>query len=236
MRQVVTLGGLAGRIEHLEIRCNRCLRHGRVVLAMLIAEHGAGRLACPVRAGAPCRRLHRRSNAPCRAAELQGWHSATGRLETTPWSAHLQHGAGALGPPMFPAVTSGRPRPPFFLAVPAARCWPCRVADGSLQVGSGWALGAREPKVGSLRVNEGRAAARPYRLLACLPLPRAQGMPARRARGWSGCRSSWCAPAGPVANPAGTTATRAGTWQAGRRRRQERPPSAAVLRLPAQPR
>ena len=42
MRQVVTLGGLVGRIEHLEIRCNRCLRHGRQQLAMLIAEHGAG--------------------------------------------------------------------------------------------------------------------------------------------------------------------------------------------------
>src|SRR3954468_24598246 len=58
---------------------------------------------------------------------------------------------------MFPAVTSGRLRPPFFLAFPCSMVWPCRVLDGSLQVGSGWALGAREPKVRSLRVNEGRA-------------------------------------------------------------------------------
>ncbi len=42
MRQVVTLGDLVGKIERLEIRCNRCTRHGRVMLDKLIGQHGAG--------------------------------------------------------------------------------------------------------------------------------------------------------------------------------------------------
>ena len=40
-RGSVTLGELVGRIDRLEIRCERCERHGRVRLARLTAEHGA---------------------------------------------------------------------------------------------------------------------------------------------------------------------------------------------------
>jgi hypothetical protein len=36
---VVTPGDLVGR---LEVRCRRCERHGRLGLAKLIADHGAG--------------------------------------------------------------------------------------------------------------------------------------------------------------------------------------------------
>jgi hypothetical protein len=39
---VVTLGELVGRVERLEIRCRRCERRGRMRLARLIADHGAG--------------------------------------------------------------------------------------------------------------------------------------------------------------------------------------------------
>jgi hypothetical protein len=38
----VTLGDLAGRVDPLEVRCRRCGRHGRLRLARLIADHGAG--------------------------------------------------------------------------------------------------------------------------------------------------------------------------------------------------
>ena len=37
----ILLGDLVGRIDHLEIRCKRCDRYGRVRLAKLIEEHGA---------------------------------------------------------------------------------------------------------------------------------------------------------------------------------------------------
>jgi hypothetical protein len=37
---VVTLGELAGRLDHLEVRCRRCERLGRLRLARLIANHG----------------------------------------------------------------------------------------------------------------------------------------------------------------------------------------------------
>src|SRR4051794_24572897 len=58
----VTLGELVGRLDRLEACCRRCERRGRLRLARLIADHGAGagpphlaaRLAadCP-RIGAP---------------------------------------------------------------------------------------------------------------------------------------------------------------------------------------
>jgi hypothetical protein len=38
----VTLGELAGRLDQLEVRCRRCQRRGRLRLARLIADHGAG--------------------------------------------------------------------------------------------------------------------------------------------------------------------------------------------------
>ena len=38
----VTLGELAGRVERLEVRCRRYTRYGRLRLARLIADHGAG--------------------------------------------------------------------------------------------------------------------------------------------------------------------------------------------------
>ena len=38
----VTLGDLVGRLDRLELRCRRCPRHGRLGLARLIADHGAG--------------------------------------------------------------------------------------------------------------------------------------------------------------------------------------------------
>jgi hypothetical protein len=41
MRQVVTLGNLVGRLERLEIHCQRCERHGLIRLARLIEVHGA---------------------------------------------------------------------------------------------------------------------------------------------------------------------------------------------------
>ena len=53
----VTLGELAGRVERLEARCRRCERHGRLRLARLIADHGAGTglpdLAVRLAAGCP---------------------------------------------------------------------------------------------------------------------------------------------------------------------------------------
>ena len=41
-KDVTTLGALVGRIDHLEVACRRCERHGRLRLARLIADHGAG--------------------------------------------------------------------------------------------------------------------------------------------------------------------------------------------------
>ena len=38
----VTLGELVGRVDRLEVRCRRCERRGRLRLARLIADHGAG--------------------------------------------------------------------------------------------------------------------------------------------------------------------------------------------------
>jgi hypothetical protein len=38
----VTLGDIAGRITILEIACARCERRGRLRVAKLLAEHGAG--------------------------------------------------------------------------------------------------------------------------------------------------------------------------------------------------
>ena len=38
----VTLGDLAGRLDRLEVRCRRCERRGRLRLARLVADHGAG--------------------------------------------------------------------------------------------------------------------------------------------------------------------------------------------------
>ena len=53
----VTLGEQAGRVEGLEVRCWRCERHGRLRLARLIADHGAGTalpdLAAPLAADCP---------------------------------------------------------------------------------------------------------------------------------------------------------------------------------------
>ena len=53
----VTLGEQAGRVERLEVRCRRCERHGRLRLARLIADHGAGTglpdLAVRLSAGCP---------------------------------------------------------------------------------------------------------------------------------------------------------------------------------------
>ena len=53
----VTLGDLVGRIDRLEVRCRRCERHGRLRLARLIADHGAGTglpdLAVRLAAGCP---------------------------------------------------------------------------------------------------------------------------------------------------------------------------------------
>ena len=53
----VTLGDLAGRVDQLEVRCRRCDRHGRLRLARLIADHGAGTglpdLAVRLSAGCP---------------------------------------------------------------------------------------------------------------------------------------------------------------------------------------
>jgi hypothetical protein len=40
MRQVVTLGGLVGRIERLEVRCSQCDRRGCMRLDKLVARHG----------------------------------------------------------------------------------------------------------------------------------------------------------------------------------------------------
>ena len=39
---VVTLGALVGRADPLEVRCRCCERRGRLRLARLIADHGAG--------------------------------------------------------------------------------------------------------------------------------------------------------------------------------------------------
>ena len=54
---VVTLGELVGRVDRLEVRCRRCERHGRLRLARLIADHGAGTglpdLAARLAAGCP---------------------------------------------------------------------------------------------------------------------------------------------------------------------------------------
>ena len=54
---VVTLAELVGRLDRLEVRCRRCERHGRLRLARLVAEHGAGMalpdLAVPLAAGCP---------------------------------------------------------------------------------------------------------------------------------------------------------------------------------------
>ena len=41
-RGSITLGELQGELDLLEIKCHRCERHGRVSLARLIDEHGAG--------------------------------------------------------------------------------------------------------------------------------------------------------------------------------------------------
>jgi hypothetical protein len=53
----VTLGELVGRVDRLEVRCRRCERRGRLRLARLIAEHGAGTglpdLAARLAAGCP---------------------------------------------------------------------------------------------------------------------------------------------------------------------------------------
>ncbi len=53
----VTLGELAGRLDQLEVRCRRCQRRGRLRLARLIADHGAGtgvpELAVRLAAGCP---------------------------------------------------------------------------------------------------------------------------------------------------------------------------------------
>ena len=53
----VTLGELAGRVDPLKVRCRRCRRHGRLRLARLIADHGAGTglpdLAVRLAAGCP---------------------------------------------------------------------------------------------------------------------------------------------------------------------------------------
>ena len=38
----VTLGDPVGRLDRLEVRCRRCERHGRLGLARLIADQGAG--------------------------------------------------------------------------------------------------------------------------------------------------------------------------------------------------
>jgi len=38
----VTLGGLVGRLDRLEVACRRCERRGRLRLAGLIETHGAG--------------------------------------------------------------------------------------------------------------------------------------------------------------------------------------------------
>src|SRR3954470_23592064 len=65
MRHVVTLGGLVGRIERLEIRCTRCPRHGRLLLVKLIAEHGLD-LPMPelaVRLAANCAKAQATSSA-----------------------------------------------------------------------------------------------------------------------------------------------------------------------------
>ena len=37
----LSLGQLAERLSHLEVRCRRCERRGRLRLDRLIAEHGA---------------------------------------------------------------------------------------------------------------------------------------------------------------------------------------------------
>jgi hypothetical protein len=65
MRMVVTLGHLVGRIERLEIRCNRCSRHGRVPVAKLIAEHGVdiGLPDLAVRIAAGCSKANATSPA-----------------------------------------------------------------------------------------------------------------------------------------------------------------------------
>jgi hypothetical protein len=56
-KNAVTLGDLVGRFDRLEVRCRRCLRHGRLGLARLIADHGAGAglpdLAVRLAAGCP---------------------------------------------------------------------------------------------------------------------------------------------------------------------------------------
>jgi len=41
-RGSITLGELQGKLEMLVIACHRCERHGRLNVARLIAEHGAG--------------------------------------------------------------------------------------------------------------------------------------------------------------------------------------------------
>src|SRR3982751_4804282 len=53
----VTWGELVGRLDHLEACCRRCKRRGRLRLARLIADHGAGTglpdLAAPLQGGRP---------------------------------------------------------------------------------------------------------------------------------------------------------------------------------------
>jgi hypothetical protein len=41
-RGSITLGELRGKLDILEVWCHRCDRRGRVSVAHLIAEHGAG--------------------------------------------------------------------------------------------------------------------------------------------------------------------------------------------------
>ena len=57
-RAAVTLGELVGRIDRLDVACRRCDRRGRLRLARLIEEHGAG-MGLPdlaVRLAADCAR------------------------------------------------------------------------------------------------------------------------------------------------------------------------------------
>ena len=57
-RGAVTLGELVDRIDRLEVACRRCERRGRLRLARLIADHGAG-MGLPdlaVRLAADCAR------------------------------------------------------------------------------------------------------------------------------------------------------------------------------------
>jgi hypothetical protein len=110
-RGSITLGELRGKLDILEVWCHRCDRRGRVSVAHLIAEHGAGmglpELNCATSSPVTARARRRRPSKSGAASFIRSCRCYSRRVRGDDGTQHTNCGRHARGAADLCAEASG---------------------------------------------------------------------------------------------------------------------------------